>query len=131
LGLPFALAHVQTLEADRIEMKVAAQGQRPFVPAHRHRFETALEQMAAAPVTPVKPDAVTDVQPLRRAAQVRFAQVQEQMIMVVPQHKTMQANAETQDHLGQAVQANAAGHGLAIPQGYPVSADGQLLNCKM
>ncbi len=58
-----------------IQMDVGAQGQPPLFPTHRYRFETALEQMATAPMARVESDAVADVQPLHRTAQIRIPQL--------------------------------------------------------
>ncbi len=79
-------------------MHIAAQGQPPLIPIHRHRFETALEQMATAPMATVEPDTVADVQPLHRTAQIRLPQLQNQMIMVVHEHETVQAQEKAPDH---------------------------------
>src|SRR5439155_1578158 len=74
----------------RIQMHITAQDQRPFLRIHHHRFESSLEEMTAAPVPPVEPDAVTDVEPLNGSAQIGLPQFQLQVIMIVHHDKAMQ-----------------------------------------
>src|SRR5215831_1016681 len=50
--------------------------------------------MAAALVSPIKPDAVADIQPLHRAAQVGFGRFQQQMKMVVHEDISVQPGSE-------------------------------------
>ena len=57
-----------------------------------HRAKAPLKQMATAPVAPVEPDALTDVQPLDRPAQVGLGRFQQQMIMVGHEHIGVDAN---------------------------------------
>jgi len=54
--------------------------------------------MAATPVTPIEPGAVTAVEPLSGAAQVQLGQLHDQMIMVVHQDERVQPDSKTLDH---------------------------------
>lgn len=67
-------------------MDVASQLLPPRVVLHHDRFETALEQVPDASVPSVEPDAVTDVEPLHRTAQVGFRGLDQQVKMIVHQH---------------------------------------------
>lgn len=73
-------------------MDVPAQFQPPLPRVYHHRFEPALKQVPAAPVTPVEPHAVTHIEPLTGPAEVRFGQLHHQMVVIVHQHKRVQAN---------------------------------------
>src|SRR5208337_5233659 len=57
--------------------------------------------MAAALVPPVEPHTVAHIEPLRGQAQVGLLQLQQQMIVVVHEHKGVQPDPEALDQFAQ------------------------------
>src|ERR1022692_3381519 len=60
-----------------------------------------MKQMAAAPMPPVEPDTVTDIEPLHRPAQIRLRQLDHQVIVIIHQHERVQTYPEPPSHFGQ------------------------------
>jgi hypothetical protein len=67
---------------------------KPGVIFNDHGSKPTLKQMPAPLMPPVEPDAVTDVQPLPRPAQVRFWRFQQQMKMVRHEHIRVEERAK-------------------------------------
>ena len=57
--------------------------------------------MTAPAVLPVKPDAVTDVEPLDGSAQIGLRQFDHEVIMIVHQDRSVQPQGEAADQLVQ------------------------------
>src|SRR4051812_6659095 len=76
-------------------MDVSAERDAPMARFNDDRFEAALEKVAAAAMTAIEPDAVTDVEPLNGPAEVRLSQFQEQVIVILHQDKGVQTDCET------------------------------------
>ena len=68
------------------------------------RFITTREQVTAETVPPVKPDAVTDIEPLHRLAEVKLARLQQKMIMIVHQHVSMHPHIKSLRHFSDVFQ---------------------------
>ena len=89
-------------------MQVTAQFQGAAARVEQDRFETPLKKMPAALVTPVEPGGVTEVEPLHGAAQMGFAQAQQQMIVVVHQREGAHAHPEAVGHFRQRLEKMGA-----------------------
>ena len=91
----------KSAHAYRVQMHIPAQGKPPFFPAEQHRFEAPLEQVSAPAMPTIEPNAVAEIQPLRRPTQIGLSQFEDQMIMIVHQDIAMQSDVETIHHFGQ------------------------------
>ena len=76
----------------------------PFTALDDHRLEASLENMPAALVPPVPPDAVSHVQPLDGSTQVGVGRAHQKMIVVAHQNRGMHLDPMPLDHLCEQIQ---------------------------
>jgi len=94
----------QVRHPNRIEVDVACDLLPSRVVLDEHGAKSPLQQMTITTVPPVKPHAIACVEPVHHAAEVSFRGFQQQVIMVIHQHVSVNPRAETLSRLAQQFQ---------------------------
>ena len=79
-------------------MDVAAQFPTPVVKVHHHRFESPLENVPAAPMTPIEPHAVTHPENMHAGTHPALPAHPQKQVIIVP-HQHVGVHLETEPSL--------------------------------
>src|SRR5438552_13261280 len=85
-------------------MQIQAANQYPLSGFDQHRFESSLEDVSAASMSSGPPNAVGDIEPLERGAEISFRSAHQQMIVVAYQNITVDFHKISLPHLRQQLQ---------------------------
>src|SRR5437764_621404 len=85
-------------------MQIQAANQHPLSGFDQHRFESPLEDVSAASMSSGPPNAVGDIEPLDRRAEISLRSAHQQMIMVAHQNITVDFDKISLPHLRQQLQ---------------------------